>query len=238
MPSESSESDDAYVRPGLLSRFFFFYVTPVIKLGAQRPLESSDMPPLAPFLRAANASDLYQRELQKGPSPLRAFVRTFAWPFMAAGALRAIRQGVQIVNAVLFVPMLIDYIRTPADQRDHLTILGLVAYISLSLFVQTIMHTQHFIQCGYLGMQFRGAYVDVVFQKMLKLRAQGIPSGVIVNMISNDSSRLTESAFYLHNLTVSPFECLAIIALLLWKLGVSAIPGVVIIVHPFIYLSI
>jgi len=52
-------------------------------------------------------------------------------------------------------------------------------------------------------------------------------------MISNDAQRLIDAAIFLHNLTISPIECLAIVVLLLLSLGVSAIPGVAVVVGFF-----
>jgi len=80
-------------------------------------------------------------------------MRVYMLKYILIGQLRVVRQGLQIVNSVVFMPMLLNYIRTPSDQRDHMTILGLMAFVSVSLFAQSLMHHQYFVLSNNEGMQ-------------------------------------------------------------------------------------
>lgn len=100
---------------------------------------------------------------------------------------------------------------------------------SFLLFVCIILGglcLHHFqVQSLRIGIHFRAALNVLIYRKALKLLI--IRGGIanVVNMVANDCNRISEAIVTWHYLWSAGFECLIVSSLVLWDIGIAAIPA-------------
>ena len=72
--------------------------------------------------------------------------------------------------------------------------------------------------------------MSAVYHKVMTIRNSRLPVGEIVNMTSNDSTRLIEASMNSHNLWATVIEVIVMISCLFYILGLACIPGFIIVV--------
>lgn len=96
--------------------------------------------------------------------------------------------------------------------------------------VSVILNAHGFYRGFTTGLILRGALINVLFSRSLRLTNQarargGFTTGKLVGMISTDVSRIDFCMAYFHNSWTAPIQMLICLALLIYNLGYSAIPG-------------
>ncbi|KAF1791747.1 P-loop containing nucleoside triphosphate hydrolase [Phytophthora cactorum] len=222
MPVDTPGLGDRYPsqQSGCLGNVFFTWVTPLMKLGNERPLESDDLFQLDPYNRATNVSkkfaDAWAQQTHSGkPSLVWALGKAFGFKFVVAGFLKLIHDSLQFVGPMI-IKDIIAYLSDPtAPLSEGLTY---AAVIFVSGVVQSFALRQYFFYCYETGLQFRSAIVTAVFEKSLMLSAaarQQRTSGEITNLMSIDAQRLQDTTPYLHAIGVATFAGVAVILLVI-----------------------
>ncbi|RHY34520.1 hypothetical protein DYB32_000893 [Aphanomyces invadans] len=209
-------------------------MNPVMELGNKRPLEMDDLFQLNPDLRANAASARFRKcwdmELQKtSPSLAAALFRAFGAKFMAAGALRFIRDTLQFIGPFV-LQRVIAFLLTPTALVSE----GLV-YVGL-VFVGGILQSLCFRNYLYLvfetGLLVRSAIVTAVYQKSLALSVGAMArhsAGEITNLMSIDAQRLQDLLADLHAIWYGPFLIATSCTLLCYHVGTAAFAGLAVI---------
>ncbi|KAL3666867.1 hypothetical protein V7S43_007816 [Phytophthora oleae] len=219
---------------GCLGNVFFSWVTPLMKLGNERPLESEDLFQLDPYNRAANVSrqftDAWEKQTRSGkPSLVWALGKAFGFKFVVAGFLKLIHDSLQFVGPII-IKDIIAYLSDPtAPLSEGLTY---AAVIFVSGVVQSFALRQYFFYCYETGLQFRSAIVTAVFEKSMVLSAaarQQRTSGEITNLMSIDAQRLQDMTPYLHAVWYAAFQIIVSCVLLWQQIGVATFAGVAVI---------
>lgn len=96
--------------------------------------------------------------------------------------------------------------------------------------VSVILNVHGFYRGFTTGLTLRGALINVLFSRSLRLTNQarargGFTTGKLVGMISTDVSRIDFCMAYFHISWTAPIQMLICLALLVYNLGYSAIPG-------------
>uniref|UniRef100_M4B260 Uncharacterized protein n=1 Tax=Hyaloperonospora arabidopsidis (strain Emoy2) TaxID=559515 RepID=M4B260_HYAAE len=219
---------------GCLGNVFFSWVTPLMKLGNERPLENDDLFQLDPHNRAANVSRKFteaweQQKRSKKPSLVWAITKAFGFKFVVAGVLKLIHDSLQFVGPMI-IKNIIAYLSDPtAPLSEGLTYTGVVF---VSGVVQSFALRQYFFYCYETGLQFRSAVVTAVFEKSILLSAaarQQRTSGEITNLMSIDAQRLQDMTPYLHAVWYAAFQ-ITVSCVLLWQqIGLATFAGVAVI---------
>ncbi|KAI9987884.1 hypothetical protein PInf_024139 [Phytophthora infestans] len=219
---------------GCLGNVFFSWVTPLMKLGNERPLESDDLFQLDPHNRAANVSkkfaDAWEQQTRSGkPSLVWALSKAFGFKFIVAGFLKLIHDSLQFVGPMV-IKDIIAYLSDPtAPLSEGLTY---AAVIFAAGVVQSFALRQYFFYCYETGLQLRSAIVTAVFEKSLLLSAaarQQRTSGEITNLMSIDAQRLQDMTPYLHAVWYGAFQIVVSCVLLWQQIGVATFAGVAVI---------
>ncbi|KAF4031150.1 ABC transporter [Phytophthora infestans] len=219
---------------GCLGNVFFSWVTPLMKLGNERPLESDDLFQLDPHNRAANVSkkfaDAWEQQTRSGkPSLVWALSKAFGFKFIVAGFLKLIHDSLQFVGPMV-IKDIIAYLSDPtAPLSKGLTY---AAVIFAAGVVQSFALRQYFFYCYETGLQLRSAIVTAVFEKSLLLSAaarQQRTSGEITNLMSIDAQRLQDMTPYLHAVWYGAFQIVVSCVLLWQQIGVATFAGVAVI---------
>jgi ABC-type multidrug transport system fused ATPase/permease subunit len=220
---------------GFCASVFFTWVTPLMKLGNERPLENDDLFQLDPFNRAESISQRFGEKwaLQKQkarPSLAWALATAFGAKFVIAGFLKLIHDSLQFVGPII-IKDIIAYLSDPtAPLSEGLTYAGV---IFVSGVIQSFSLRQYFFYCFETGMQLRSAIVTAVFDKSLVLSAaarQQKTTGEITNLMSIDAQRLQELTPYLHGIWYAAFQIVVSCVLLWQQIGVATFAGVAVIV--------
>ncbi|KAG6623523.1 ATP-binding Cassette (ABC) Superfamily [Phytophthora cinnamomi] len=242
MPVDAPGLGDRYPSQlsGCWGNVFFSWVTPLMRLGNERPLESDDLFQLDPHNRAANVSRAFgaaweqqkhKQEHKRGgqPSLVWALSRAFGLKFVVAGVLKLVHDSLQFVGPMI-IKDIIAYLSDPtAPLAEGLTY---AAVIFVSGVVQSFALRQYFFYCYETGLQLRSAIVTAVFDKSLVLSAaarQQRTSGEITNLMSIDAQRLQDMTPYLHAVWYAAFQIIVSCFLLWQQIGVATFAGVAVI---------
>jgi ATP-binding cassette subfamily C (CFTR/MRP) protein 4 len=222
-----------------LSRLFFYWPYPLLKLGLQRPLEDADLPEiLEPDTSKYNRhylQQLWEEEKKRNPikpSLHRAMLVNFfqsIWyvqPFLAAAHAAKIVQAVVLGN-------LIETFET-GDDRGYLWASLLVVCGVVILFE----HHHVFFVTWRKGMQLRISCVASIYDKSLRLSSThqdtSQSTGKIMNLASNDVERFLLAALFISHLIWSPVQSIAILIVGWLQVGPSFAAGFALLVFGFV----
>jgi len=186
---------------------------------------------LLPAVAAAGNSDRTIQDPNLQPSVKWVFVRTYGPMYvMVPGLFRLLKSVFMLLSSVYFLPLLLGYISSKEQgDLDYLYGLELVMAQGVAIFLQAVFHHQYFFHSHRQGLQMRGAYLTTVYRKILTMKNTRLPVGEIVNMTSNDSSRIIEFSMQSHHVWATVVEVFVLSFFLFWRLGVSCLPGIVVI---------
>jgi ABC-type multidrug transport system fused ATPase/permease subunit len=94
--------------------------------------------------------------------------------------------------------------------------------------LNTVLVTWYFTQNARSGFRVRTALNGLLYEKSLKLSGrarQQFSTGQMVNLMTNDSSRLEMAALFIHYIWSGPFQIFVILALLYKLIGWSVLVG-------------
>ncbi|XP_077981024.1 ATP-binding cassette sub-family C member 4-like [Glandiceps talaboti] len=224
---------------GWLSWLLFTWLHPIFMIGWRRDLRHKDLFDPASCDRAEilveELARRWKEEKDRGaksnrqPSIVMAIVKQFGIKFGIAGVV------VFVIDAIraLVVPLVIRYLTVyfsqgaPIDDR-------LYAYLSIGLFtlcglLEAFSNLPTFLWTR-LAMQAQIALSSLLYKKTIRLNDASFSktsTGQIVNLLSNDVTRLDYSVWYLHSLWSAPLSLILISCLLWYHVGVVGLAGVV-----------
>ena len=107
---------------------------------------------------------------------------------------------------------------------------GLALGLFLIQLASVVLNVHGFYRGFTTGLILRGALINALFSRSLRLTNQarargGFTTGKLVGMISTDVSRVDFCMGYFHISWTAPIQMLICLALLIYNLGYSAIPG-------------
>jgi ABC-type multidrug transport system fused ATPase/permease subunit len=234
--SSSSIDDDLYNSPerhaSYFSQMLVTWLTPLLRLGYERPLEASDLPVLAKPFRAAYlqrrlASTWEIRRNQSGKwALLWALLDAFGRPFYLAGLLKLLGDACGLSSPVV-LGWIIQDLKNPGKNFPYYG-LGLCAAIFGLQMINTLSVNTYFTITMQSGLRVRTATSALVYNKALGLSGkarQAFSTGQIVNLMSTDAGRLDMAASYLHYAWSGPFQAIVILFLLFRLLSWAAFVG-------------
>ncbi|CDH53089.1 multidrug resistance-associated protein 1 [Lichtheimia corymbifera JMRC:FSU:9682] len=239
---EEDEHECPEPNTNIFGRLTFSWMTPLMRLGYQKPLIMDDLWNLKEDDQSAVIGDIFQKawdreaKKTKNPSLLRVLIKTVGGPFLFAAFFKGLQDILQFTQ-----PMLLSALITWVAQYSESDGQGVPAYrgvlIALGMFftavVQTMVLHQYFHRCFTTGMRLRAALVTAIYRKTLVLSngsRQQSTVGEIVNHMSVDAQRLMDLCTYFHIAWSGPFQ-IVIALVLLWRtMGPSIWAGVAILV--------
>ncbi|KAK1939976.1 Multidrug resistance-associated protein 1 [Phytophthora citrophthora] len=220
-----------------VSSALFSWVTPLMELGNQRPLEHDDLYLLDPANRAHEVSTEFQEAWRKQcskpsgkPSLAWALASCYGGQIAKAGLLKLVHDSLQFV-APMLIKEIIAYLQNPdAELSEGLLYAGIVF---VSGVMQSFLLRNYFFHCFEAGMRVRSAVCTAVYSKSLVLSAaarQKKTTGEITNLMSIDAQRLQELSTFINSVWFSIFQ-IVVACYLLWKqIGPATFAGVAVII--------
>jgi ATP-binding cassette subfamily C (CFTR/MRP) protein 1 len=218
-----------------VSSALFSWVTPLMELGNQRPLEHEDLYLLDPANRSHEVATKFQqawnKQLQKPkPSLSWALASCFGGQIAQAGLLKLVHDSLQFVPPLL-IKDIIAYLQDPeAPLSQGLLYAGIVFVTGV---MQSFLLRNYFFHCFEAGMRVRSAVCTAVYSKSLVLSAaarQKKTTGEITNLMSIDAQRLQELSTFINSVWFSIFQ-IVVACYLLWRqIGPATFAGVAVII--------
>ncbi|EDW89496.2 probable multidrug resistance-associated protein lethal(2)03659 [Drosophila yakuba] len=221
-------------RSNFLSTFCYWYTVPIFRKGYKKTLDSNDLyRPLEEHKSDTLGNQLcaaWDRELEndaRAPKLLRALLRVFGWQLGVRGlAIFVVELGLRTLEPV-FLGKLISYFSGDSEAAGA-GIYYAVALIVIGALTVAILNPTAF-GIRHVSFKVRVALGSLIFRKALRLTKGSLgdsTSGHVVNLISNDVSRLDSSPYNVHYLLVGPLQVLIITYLMYQEIGISAVFGV------------
>ncbi|KAI3434886.1 hypothetical protein D9Q98_002940 [Chlorella vulgaris] len=199
---------------GLLSRLCFTYVGGLIQLGYHKTLDQADLWDVAAADAAQPVSDSFSWHLAGAEGVLwRAMWRTHGRKFVTAGLVKLAHDCIMFAGPFL-LELLLKHLQAGGSAWVGL---GLAAALAGSSVLETLTVNLYFHQLFRICLHLKVALVDMLYRKSLRVSsaAKGeLGAGTIVNLQSNDASKLWSIPQYLHMIWSGPFQILVVMGLL------------------------
>uniref|UniRef100_A0A4W5R1E5 Cystic fibrosis transmembrane conductance regulator n=1 Tax=Hucho hucho TaxID=62062 RepID=A0A4W5R1E5_9TELE len=208
-----------------LSKYFFWWTSPLLRKGFRKKLDLTDVYKAPSFDLADNLSERLEREwdrevasAKKKPRLLRALSRCFLWPFVFYGILLYFGEASKTVQPQLLGRIIgsFDPFHAPEREQGYYLALGLsLLFITRFLLLQPAIFGLH-----HLGMQIRIALFSLIYKKTLKLSSRvldKISTGQLVSLMSAHLNKLDESLGLAHFVWITPLQCILCVGLI-WEL--------------------
>ncbi len=217
---------------GLLSATFFIWASGLVAKGVSRPLQQSDVWQLRASERSAEACvalrGAWAAEVRaRGASAAsfygavwRTLLPGMAWVFFwKMGYLFF----ALLSNCYLLKALVEWFARGGAASEGLLLALGFL----LAETARSICVNRHWLLAVLEGVRLRAAARALLFEKALRLRGGDAArsTGKLVQLVTNDASRLLEMCNYAEFLVSTPITVLAALGLMVWLIGPSALAG-------------
>lgn len=246
-PKEETTSASTFTRPpnmmgdaSFISRLFFYWPYPLLKLGLQRPLEEKDLPEiLAEDTSKRNRNhfeQLWADEQARNPTNPnlhKAFLRDYFKSIWYVQPLYLFAAAAKIVQA-LVLGLLIESFEGNGNDDGYKWASILVAAGVVILFE----HHHVFFVTWRKGMQMRVSCVASIYAKSLRLSSThqetNASTGKIMNLASNDVERFLLATLFISYLFWSPLQSIAILVVGWWSLGPAFAAGFGLLVFIFV----
>ena len=89
-------------------------------------------------------------------------------------------------------------------------------------------HQSYYISCLHLGMRVRVAAGSLIYRKTLLIKGAGLDNrntGLSVNMLANDVTRLDLCCHYIHMIWVAPLQLVIVVVITWYSIGPSTFAG-------------
>lgn len=207
---------------GFFSRLFFTWVGGLLKLGEQKALEQHDLWHVAKEDEAALVSEKFMARLTSSKDSLglsegrvgRAMWRAHGKIFVLAGMIKLFHDITMFLGPFI-LEVLLKHIQNKGSRWVGI---GLAGALTAANVIETLTVNAYFHLLFRICLHLKTSLIDMLYQKSLNLsvsKTQDMGVGAIVNLQSNDASKLWKLPQYLHMIWSGPFQILAVMGLLI-----------------------
>jgi ATP-binding cassette subfamily C (CFTR/MRP) protein 4 len=210
-------SQNPLATASFLSKMCFMWPYDLIKEGAMKPIEESDLHDIMQEEKSSHNREcfekLWQDEIQlakkrkRKPSLHWALAKYF---FKSTWIIQPLMCASSIARIVMSVAL--GYLIQSFNDKSYDGYLW-AAIIVLCDAIRLLEHHQVFFMTWRKGMQIRIGAVSSIFAKSLRLKSVGITtsSGQIMNLISNDVERFLLTTLFVSYIIWAPLQAIAIL---------------------------
>nr|CAB3502057.1 unnamed protein product [Digitaria exilis] len=220
-----------YGDAGILSLATLSWLSPLLSVGAQRPLELADIPLLAHKDRAKSCykamSAHYERQRlehpDREPSLTWAILKSFWREAAVNGAFAAVNTIVSYVGPYL-ISYFVDYLSGNVAFPHEGYILASIFFVAKLL--ETLTARQWYLGVDIMGIHVKSGLTAMVYRKGLRLSnasRQSHTSGEIVNYMAVDVQRVGDYAWYFHDIWMLPLQIILALAILYKNVGFAMV---------------
>ncbi|OWA53530.1 Multidrug resistance-associated protein 7 [Hypsibius exemplaris] len=220
---------------GPLRFFLFLWVDPLMRRGANGRLRrADDLFEMPQKLRADQHAEALQRELARNAKSSKYYlpqvlIRLWGLRWLLLGVMKFAYSFLQY-SSPLFVNVLVETIENPGKYPEYVGYLYGFGLIAVNL-ISNAVQLHYVFQVEKLAMCVRGALVDTVYGKLLRVHSsalsESMTSGQVVNLVGTDCQKVSENCQYLHQLWALPLQIAVALFLLYQQVGFAFIGGLV-----------
>nr|QNH67887.1 ATP-binding cassette transporter subfamily C member 4 X4 [Brachionus rotundiformis] len=216
------------------SKIFLNWISPLLSLGKERPLKEEDLYSPISDEESKFLTDQLEREWnselkKRKPSLFRAMFRIHILNLIAMTFLLAVEDFTK-----MSFPLLISQIlRYFEGSISFFEALKFATYIAIGVTVNCVVHHPYFLELTRIGMKLRLASSGLLYKKAFKLNMSGADNqlgGQLINMLSNDGTRVEYSVYFIPHLVIAPLQSAIIIFILAYTIDISILSGLAIII--------
>jgi ABC-type multidrug transport system fused ATPase/permease subunit len=206
-----------------LSRFFFEWMDPfVFKLRFNSKTDPSEYLQLDDRDTVEGAKSKFEVQWAKQarsrrPSLLMVLLRCYLWDFIVSGLWKLFWSFLICLAAFYYVLNLVKFVGSPTMPVWYGWVLCISFFLASVLI--GIAYQQFQSRATQVGVRMRAALLTSVYEKAMRLDLQDLNAGDVVNLATNDCSRLMDAVVHCHLLWTSAVESATIIALLIYLVG-------------------
>lgn len=226
----------------IFSKYTYSWMTPLLLLGAKKPIQSEDL--TRPFLcdQATEKSTRIDREWQtemeafniegKPPSLVSVLYRMLFRETILLGVMRFIADMIGVLSPFL-IQGLVNFVvkaRGPDPQPEYIGYLYAIGFFLLQES-NSLLSNRFFQLAQTQSIIVRGAFYGVVYRKSTRLSLksrQNFNAGKVVNLISTDVNRIETFLLTANSTWTAPIQIVVISILLCVILGPAALVGIAI----------
>ncbi|KAJ1981631.1 hypothetical protein H4R35_000630 [Dimargaris xerosporica] len=222
-------------KASLLSRITFSWLSPLLALGYQKPLEQDDLWTLPHSLQTRLVANKFHERWTKErraakPSLFWVLATAFGAPFFIGGLIKLLNDLLMYVQPQL-LSLLIKFIQTQKTDPAETATYGYMIPLAMLMvgLLQVVCLHQYFQLTAEVGIRVRTALVTAIYQKALWLAnstQQQFTVGEIVNRMSIDAQELSQMVTYGHMVWSPIFQMGLALYFLHQTLGWSIFVGV------------
>jgi ATP-binding cassette subfamily C (CFTR/MRP) protein 1 len=207
---------------GLLGSIAFSWVGGLLNLGVSKALEMEDLWDTAVVDEVESVSERFQRNLDATADSMespqgvvgQALWRTHRTLFLRAGVIKFFHDCTLFLGPFL-LEVLLKHIQAGGSR-----VVGALLALALtgSSVIQTLAINRYFHIVFRICLHVKSALIEMLYDKSLRIDSStksGMGVGAIVNLQSNDASKLYKLPQYLHMLWSAPFQILMVMAMLI-----------------------
>ncbi|KAK0202906.1 P-loop containing nucleoside triphosphate hydrolase protein [Desarmillaria ectypa] len=234
--SKGMHAENPVITANIFSRWFFSWMTPLMKKGASEYISENDLPSLRPEDDSERLGQTLHATLQKH-SLWKALFISYGGPYALAAGMKLVQDCLSFLQPQL-LRWLLSYISICQSARyahdstkpHPLEGFSIAALMFVASVTQTIILNQYFQIAFETGMRVRSGIVSVIYAKALVLSndERGRASGDIVNLMSVDATRLQDFCQFGLISISGPFQITLAFISLYNMLGWPAFVGVAI----------
>ncbi|NXJ16927.1 MRP7 protein, partial [Odontophorus gujanensis] len=208
-----------------LSRFFYAWMNPLMKLGYQWKLnQPQDVCLLPRKLQAARVCD-HSHHTQEAVQLLSVLHAAFGLRFYSLGLLKLAGSLLSFAGPLL-LNLLVNFMESRQEPLSHgvLYALGLFA----GSFLGALLRNQFSYEVQKVMLMVRAAVISAIYRKALRVGCTSLSRftvGEIVNFMSTDTSRLVNFCLSFHEVWSLPFQFAITLYLLYQQVGVAFLGG-------------
>lgn len=233
LKSADEDAANPFESAGLLSKLFFSWMTPLVKLGTTRILLEEDVPK-APDANSsintvARLKECWLRELHsrpQNPSLLRAIYRASSTRLMYSLGNFAIFLCVTLIQPYL-VSRILTYVTTGDEGVFGLkSSIAAALFLGLSAGIGALAFNQGFYHMQQFGLTTRTALIGLLFQKSIHVSntaRQTYTAGEIITLMSVDVERIWLGTLLSNWILMGPPMLIAAIILLWFQVGYASL---------------
>ncbi|XP_028401399.1 multidrug resistance-associated protein 4-like [Dendronephthya gigantea] len=206
----------------------------LFKKGSKGALDDNDIYDVLPEDATLGLADELERHwikekmTKEKPSLFTPFAKFLGFSYLSNVIYMFLKEGFRLVQPI-YIGKLVAYFTVGSDEEKWNAYLYAGIIIACALG-EAIVHHPMFLGVMRAGMHLRIATAALIYRKALKMNHSSLSettTGKIVNLITNDVQKLDQVAFFLLYLIVAPF-IIAATSYLCWReMGISFLPGLV-----------
>lgn len=194
----------------LLSFISFAWLTPMLKVGFRRTIQSDDFPGLPSRHESERITDrlemYWQREVAKpSPSILNALHCAFAFNFWGFALLSVVDVTLLTLQPFFLTRLVRNLTNNDPDGETYANAAGLCL---VTIFFAILLHTWA-LESWRTGMEARTGAMGMIYRKVLRMSTQALAdttTGHVITMVSVDVERFIEGVVFAPSLVIGPCQ--------------------------------